>query len=251
MRVLSARHLVYWLAPRRWPEAARRLRGARAGAAWCAHRSVSNAEALAGLGLDVRPNSFETEFPELISEARRRVIECPHRLGGSGNLDLLFALCRTTGARRVVETGVAYGWSSLAILLALAPEDDALLCSTDLAYAHLGMANEAWVGVAVPAELRARWKLFRGPDREVLPDAIAAAAPLDLAHYDSDKSTSGRRWAYEVLWEALRPGGILVSDDVQDNLAFRDFSVAVGIEPVVVQHEGKYQGILRRPEGSS
>lgn len=32
----------------------------------------------------------------------------------------------------------------------------------------------------------------------------------------------------------LQPGGFFVSDDVGDNVAFRDFAEAVGVEPVVV-----------------
>ncbi len=53
-------------------------------------------------------------------------------------------------------------------------------------------------------------------DREGLPRALREAAPVDLAHYDSDKSPQGRAFAYAAIWQALREGGILVSDDVGD-----------------------------------
>ena len=49
---------------------------------------------------------------------------------------------------------------------------------------------------------------------------------LDLCHYDSDKSYYGRRWAYPKLWEALKTGGIFISDDIQDNWAFKEFCVS-------------------------
>ena len=41
-------------------------------------------------------------------------------MGGAANLDLLYHLVRGLEARCVLETGVAYGWSSLSILLAQA-----------------------------------------------------------------------------------------------------------------------------------
>ncbi len=81
-------------------------------------------------------------------------------------------------------------------------------------------------------------------DLEGLPRALREAGPVDLAHYDSDKTSEGRAFAYPALWRSLREGGILVSDDVGDNLEFKRFAEKVERSPLVVQWNGKFQGIL-------
>ena len=106
------------------------------------------------------------------------------------------------------------------------------------------MDSDAWVGCVVPQRLRHQWRLFPMADREGLPRALREAAPVDLAHYDSDKSPKGRAFAYAAIRQALREGGILVSDDVGDNLEFRRFAEKVAREPIVVHWNGKFQGIL-------
>jgi hypothetical protein len=85
-------------------------------------------------------------------------------------------------------------------------------------------------------------------DRQGIPRALTQLdGTIDMCHYDSDKTYSGRRWAYSVLWTALRSGGLLISDDVGDNLAFREFSDALGVSPLVVRAEGRFAGVLRKP----
>jgi predicted O-methyltransferase YrrM len=166
-------------------------------------------------------------------------------MGGAGNMDLLYTLCDHLRATRVVETGVAYGWTSLAVLLSLQDRPGSLLYSVDLPY--VDRRNEAWVGVVVPQELRPQWRLMRAADRQGLPVALREAGEVDVAHYDSDKSYEGRLFGYPLLWDSLRPGGILVSDDVGDNSGFRDFAASIDVEPVIVADGGKFQGILVKP----
>jgi predicted O-methyltransferase YrrM len=162
-------------------------------------------------------------------------------MGGPGELDLLFSLAEFAEARRVIETGVAYGWSSLALLLSLNSRQGRLV-STDLSYP--GLDNDAYVGCAVPSSLRRDWTILHDADRLAVPQAIKLAAPIDLCHYDSDKSYRGRSWSYRQLWQALKPNGIFISDDIGDNMGFADFSAELGLEPVIVQSGPKYVGIL-------
>src|SRR5439155_16498502 len=85
------------------------------------------------------------------------------------------------------------------------------------------------------------------PDRRGLETAIAeAGGTIDLCHYDSDKSWWGRQYGFPLLWEALRPGGIFISDDIQDNMAFAEFVAARGLHFSVIEFEGKYVGIARK-----
>jgi predicted O-methyltransferase YrrM len=153
----------------------------------------------------------------------------------------LYQLADHCQARRVIETGVAYGWSSLALLLSL-KKRNGLLVSTDLPYP--GLDNDPYVGCVVPDDLRENWKLLRGPDRQRVPEAIKLVGTLDLCHYDSDKSYPGRMWTYPRLWEALCSGGLFISDDIGDNMGFADFARSVAIEPIVVRSSEKYIGIL-------
>jgi hypothetical protein len=216
-------------------------------AQWCADNAVDTAEATRQLiGTDKPP--LRERFPEAFAEAAERMRECPEVMGGAGNIDLLYDLCEAVEATRVVETGVAYGWSSLALLLSLDSRAGHLI-STDMPYP--GQGSERFVGCVVPERLRTRWSLLRRPDRDVLPGAIAQLGGLDLCHYDSDKSARGRLWAYPLMWEALRPGGYLVSDDISDNVAFRDFCAEMGVPPTVVADADgprmRYVGVAVKP----
>jgi hypothetical protein len=53
-------------------------------------------------------------------------------------------------------------------------------------------------------------------------------------------------FAYPLLWDALVPGGIFISDDIQDNIAFKEFSEKIHIRPIIIEHQGKYVGILQK-----
>jgi predicted O-methyltransferase YrrM len=206
---------------------------------------------LARLGVAGVPISVRALEPDRFEAAEAVSASAPVKMGGAGHLDLLYNAAEAVSAVRVIETGVAYGWSALALLLSLANRPGALLISTDLPHVKR-KGSEAYVGAVVPADLRGVWKVIARADREALPEAIRMAAPIDLCHYDSDKSYAGRAWAYPLLWEALRSGGLFISDDVGDNLAFCHFCDRVGVEPVVfesVASKGKkYVGALLKPD---
>lgn len=219
----------------------------RTGAAarlWAEHQAKDVAGALSALGCD-QP-SFQSEQRSLIAAAEQAVQRCPIRLGGAGNTELLYGLVRAYRPTHVVETGVAYGWSSLAILTALSANGSGHLMSVDRP--DMSLKDDRFIGCAVPVDLRARWTLQLGVDKDRLPGILdKVGRSLSMAHYDSDKSYLGRAWAYPKIWEHLRSGGVLVSDDISDNLAFRDFSDMVGVPPVVVRHGRSYAGVLLKP----
>ena len=139
-------------------------------------------------------------------------METPFKMGGKGNIDLLYNICEETKAKYVAETGVAYGWSSLAILLSLKNRPGSKLISTDLSYAKMG--NEDAVGIVVPKELKSSWTLIQEPDSAGLPKGLKEVPHLDVVHYDSDKSYLGRMNSYPILYNKLRKGGVFISDDI-------------------------------------
>lgn len=209
---------------------------------WCRSIAVSQAEAVTKLGFQ-NPPSVKDLFPSEFEFAENAERQCPVKMGGAGALELIYYLAEYTKARHVLETGVAYGWSSLAALLSLQHRDGALY-SSDMPY--LGKDNDRFVGCVVPEKLRKNWKLFRLADRESLPKIFGEQKSFDFIHYDSDKSYHGRMWAYPLLWQHLRQGGVLMSDDIMDNSAFMDYCVQNNLKPVVVAFDGKFAGYLKK-----
>lgn len=216
---------------------------------WAAERAAGVEQVLSELELYDPGTGPIPEIAEAdLTEAEARAEQSPVKMGGRGDLKLLYAATLLAPSRRVIETGVAYGWSSLAILLAQQRRGEGSLASVDMPYPALG--NERFVGIVVPDALRERWTLFRESDRTGLPKAIRHFdGVIDLCHYDSDKSYDGRMFGYHALWDALRPGGIFISDDIHDNYAFRDFCENKQIEFRVTHSGNKYAGIIVKPAG--
>ena len=213
--------------------------------AWASDRAVPVLDALNAVRLGDTSTTIPKIPEEFITQGAQRAEKVPTKMGGPGDINLLYAATTLSGARRAVETGVAYGWSSLAILAALEGRDGGRLISVDMPYP--AMNNEPWIGIVVPESLRKNWEIIREPDRYGLEKAIAGfGGVIDLCHYDSDKSYRGRQYAYPRLWAALAPGGVFISDDIQDNMAFAEFVETRELPYAVTEFEGKFVGITRR-----
>lgn len=223
-------------------------RSSEAARKWCETVAISQSDVFRKLLGD---DSFtisvmRDDHPEDYAFALSSQVACPHSMGGEGATDLLYSITKATKSRSVLETGVAYGWSSLAFLLAMNDRPSAKLVSNDMPYVKMG--NEDWVGCVVPLEYRLHWELQRLPDIKGIPLAIAKfPSGIDIIHYDSDKSHLGRTWSSPILWKALKPGGLFISDDINDNLAFKEFCDGLGLSPLVCEHKGKFLGIVRKP----
>ena len=81
-------------------------------------------------------------------------------MGGASHIHLLYDCVRLSKAK-VVETGVAYGWSSLAILKALSLTNNGKLFSVDMLIQE---NNENEVGIVVPEYLK-KLDFNKSPDR--------------------------------------------------------------------------------------
>lgn len=156
------------------------------------------------------------------------------------------AVVKLTRPATVVETGVAMGMTSAVILNALAENDRGHLYSIDLP--ALQAKADDFVGRAVPQRLRGRWTLELGPSRQLLPALAERAAPIDVSLHDADHSHDGQLEEYSTVWPHLRPGGVLVSDDVRGP-AFVEFAGEVGMTPHLVAsaEEKAPVGLLRKP----
>lgn len=211
---------------------------------WCRQVAIPMEEVLHRLGIGKIEYPWEV-YPDYWREAENRYKQVPIVMGGAGAVEFIFTVVRKFKPVHLVETGVAYGWSTLAMLLGTLETESARVISTDMPYPKMG--NEPYVGYVIPENLRERWTLIRKPDVLAVPLAIKYfGGEIDFLHYDSDKSYTGRMFSYPRLWKALRNGGIFISDDIQDNIAFKEFSENIGIEPLVFEYKGKYVGVLRK-----
>ncbi len=209
---------------------------------WAIKYVVSNEEALAKLGIN---GNMRNLSDSIINKGKELANKSAFKMGGPGNLNLLFNAVKLTGAKCIVETGVAYGWSSLAILHAISINGEGKLFSVDMPYPKMG--NEDFVGIVVPENLKSSWLLVREPDRCGLDKVISmTGGSIDLCHYDSDKSWWGRAYAFPLLWKALKPGGLFISDDIQDNMFFAEFVKLKSLPFAVTKSHGKFIGLIRK-----
>lgn len=192
--------------------------------AWC-EANVEDDAAFAD-ALDARLWAESLTFAEdLHTRARELLTSMKYHLGGGGHYALLYFLVRHLRPAVVVETGVAAGWSSEAILSGLRANSHGVLHSSDFPMVRLARP-EAYIGLLVRPENRARWHLYTEGDARNLPriTEVIGAAPIDLVHYDSDKTSRGRRDAIALLAPRFRRGTVLVMDDIQDDLFFSELS---------------------------
>ena len=209
---------------------------------WAASNSIPYEDALKKLEIngDISGLDFET-----IDEAHKKASKSSVKMGGPANIHLIYDCVILLKPKKIIETGVAYGWSSLAILKALFKIGEGSLISVDMPYPR--KKNEKDVGIIVPEYLKKNWTLLRKPDRPGIKDALKLAnGIIDLCHYDSDKSWWGRDFAYPILWNSLKSKGLFISDDIQDNLYFSEFVKSKSLSFAVVEFEGKFIGLIRK-----
>jgi predicted O-methyltransferase YrrM len=151
---------------------------------------------------------------------------------------LLEILCRTVGARRILEFGTLAGYSTIVMARTL-PEDGIL---TTLEY-DPDHAEVAWVNLE-RAGLADRVDLRVGAALETLPLLESeGAGPYDFVFIDADKLNTPAYFAWAL--DRTRPGGLIFADNVirdgrivdpdadEDSAAQRTFHEYLADEPRV------------------
>ena len=145
-------------------------------------------------------------------EVQRSLIEATRSLGGISMMQIspdqgafMTLLTRLVGARFAVEVGTFTGYSSIAIARGLADGGRLLCC--DVSEEWTAIAREHWerAGVTDRIELRI------GPAADTLRE-LPTDPPIDLAFIDADKP--GYRTYYDEFVKRLRPGGVVLLDNV-------------------------------------
>jgi hypothetical protein len=100
--------------------------------------------------------------------------------------------------------------------------------------------------MVVDDSARQRWTLSLGPDRENLPQIVNNVDSIDMFHYDSDKSYSGREFALSEVRPKLHADSTVIMDDIEDNQFFKNFVTENKVEHYVVRPNRKAVGIIER-----
>jgi predicted O-methyltransferase YrrM len=121
---------------------------------------------------------------------------------------LMRLLVETIGARRCLEVGVFTGYSSLSVALALPPGGRLVACDVSVEYTDIARRYWRLAGVEDRVELRL------GPAIATLDELLASGegGRFDFAFIDADKENY--LGYYERSLELLRPGGLLLIDNV-------------------------------------
>lgn len=195
----------------------------------------------ADLGLWLQESSLAEIAREVGEKNSVMPVEAPFPSFHNGDsllAQVCYGVARALRPKAIVETGVCYGVTSAYLLQALHVNGDGNLDSIDLP--PLGQHADAFVGRLVPHVLQYRWRLHRGTSRRLLRPLVERLGAIDLFVHDSLHTYRNMRMEFDVVWPALRPGGVLISDDIEGNVAFRELAAERDVEySVVMQQQNK------------
>lgn len=159
--------------------------------------------------LDAYLDGLVSEHPTLreLREVTAPMALAMMQIGASQGAFLQW-LVRLLGARRTIEVGVFTGYSSLATALAL--PDDGRILACDVNEEWTTLARDYWVKAGVAHKV----ELVLAPARETLEARVSAGESnsYDFAFIDADKV--GYHDYFEACVRLVRPGGVLVFDNV-------------------------------------
>lgn len=116
---------------------------------------------------------------------------------------LLRVLARSVGARRILEIGTCIGYSGIWLAGALPPDGMLITMEKDEARATIAKANFARAGLADRVSVMVGDAALK---------IVKVAGPFDLIFQDGHKPLYNT--LLEPLVKLLRPGGLLVTDNV-------------------------------------
>ena len=177
--------------------------------------------------------AFARELDELASD-----IGEGHGLDGDETfVHVLYCLATHLRAERVVETGVARGVSSRFLLSAFEAMGQGHLWSIDLPPLAHELDDQS--GLLVPQRLRDSWTYLRGSSRRRLPSLLRELGQIDIFVHDSQHTERNMNFELELAWRYVRAGGVVVSDDIHENGAFKRLLDRTGAPSVIGQESVK------------
>ena len=193
------------------------------------------------LGRLLRESSEVTDY--CAEELRRYSLLLPGLINPNYG-PVLYAVTRILRPEIVVETGVGSGVSSMFFLTAMERNGTGRLHSIDLPLPDERLLPaERRTGWLVPEGLRDRWELALGDARQELPPLLERLGRVDCFYHDSDHSYQHMTWEFNQAYPNIRPGGVLLSDDITFNSAWDEFAARAQATSTRINRTG----ILRKP----
>jgi predicted O-methyltransferase YrrM len=171
-----------------------------------------------------------------------------HYAPGWVNLEdalFLYWLVRAQKPRTIVQSGVCNGLSSALMMLALArngPNGRLLAVDLPPVFDH---QDPSWTikdkvygvvipegkssGWMVPDAYRDRFEVLTGDAKTLLPELVDRIDGIDIFYHDSDHTYDHMMFEFREARRKLRPGGLVVADDISWNASVWDFADQYGV----------------------
>jgi len=206
---------------------------------WCNKKRITENNFYRQLGIH-KPRDFFIDKKSYYYSAKLKESKLKYKMGGMAHLNLIYNLMLHFKPKTILETGVAFGWSTLVFYLS--KKINSSVISVDLSYPTA--SSDKFVALALPSNIKKKINLLRGIDYNYLKSFNQNKKHFDFIHYDSDKSYEGRKKNYELIWNILKKKGCFISDDISDNRAFYDFIKLKKINFYIIKLSNKYVGIV-------
>jgi len=200
--------------------------------------TLIEASAVPGAAQVFERRAYIERYMAEISRAHRA-----HYVPGWVNLDdalFLYWLIRLIKPRTIVQCGVCNGLSAAFMMLALAkngPEgrlkvidlppvfdpSDPLWTVEGKVYGVVIPEGKS-TGWIVPDIYRDRFEVLNGDAKELLPKLVDRVDTIDFFYHDSDHTYNHMMFEFHEAKRKLRPGGLVVGDDVSWNASVWDFA---------------------------
>lgn len=152
----------------------------------------------------------------------------------------LYWLVRQQNPRVIVQTGVCNGLSSAFMVLALAKnQSQGKLHAVDIQQVFDPL-DPWWTnpqecyGVVIPEGKTSGWlvpdchhthfSVSQGDAKRLLPELVDKLDSIDMFYHDSDHTYDHMMFEFREVKRRLRPGGLIVADDISWNSSLWDFA---------------------------
>jgi predicted O-methyltransferase YrrM len=154
--------------------------------------------------------SVAVREPEILAKLRAETNQHPQAVMqiAPDQGQFMGLLVQLLGVKKAIEIGTFTGYSALVMALAMPAEGRIITC--DINPPDTAIAQRYWVAAGVSHKIDLRL----GQAIDTLTDLLAqgAANSFDLAFIDADKSSYPQY--YEACLQLLRPGGLILIDNV-------------------------------------
>ena len=181
------------------------------------------------------PCPLEQSFDEAWSDLARNMKSVGLKVGEGHDADenlahVVWCAIRHLNPKKVLETGVARGVTSVLALGAMAQssDGDGRLWSIDLPPMMSGWHEQS--KVLVDETAWPDWTYIRGSSRRTMSSTCTSMGSIDVFIHDSLHTPQTMKYEFEKAWPFMHSGSLLISDDVEGNSAFVDFVTSHGVE---------------------